>query len=39
MSVGDIDSFEIDDMAQDRTPQKIERVRLRKWRKVKHQTV
>lgn len=38
MSVGDIDSLEMDDYGNEWSQQKIERVRLRKWRRLKHQT-
>ena len=37
ISVRDIDSLEIDDYGKEWSQQKAERVRLRKWRKIKHQ--
>ena len=38
MSVSDIDALEIDDYGTESSYQKAERVRLRKWRKIKHQS-
>jgi|GEM_PF-5297614 len=38
ISVSDIDMLELEDFDKDLAQQKAERVRLRKWRKVKHQS-
>lgn len=37
MAVEDIDSLDIDDYDKGRNQQRVERIRLRKWRKIKHQ--
>jgi hypothetical protein len=37
MSVGDIDSLDMDEFDNDQAQQRVERVRLRKWRKLKQQ--
>lgn len=37
MAVADIDSLDVDDYGKEWGQQRAERIRLRKWRKIKHQ--
>lgn len=39
ISVRDIEDLEVDSLQKDWVPQKAQRARLRKWRKIKHQAV